>query len=161
MAGARDTKRAATRAERKAAMAETENQKRLDSRRATLETRARVDADNEAVYQNDPHAAARRNVPSDQKAMGGPLENKTTGLPVGTRRVDPVGSPKRTEDEGAAGGTDALEGVTFASPEARQAAADAGLTAESFKRRRHASEKGYTKADVERIAASAGTADEE
>lgn len=152
MAGARDTKRAADRASRKAAMAETENQKRLDSRRKTLETRARVDADNEAAYETNPDAAARRGVPSDErKALAGPAENKTTGLPAGTRRVDPVG---KTAESG--GG---LEGVAFASAAAKAAAEEAGLSAEDFKRKRAGSDAGFNKADVERIAGNR-TADE-
>lgn len=51
-----------------------------------------------------------------------------------------------------------LDAVTFASPAARAAAEEAGMNAESFKRRRKSSEAGFTKADVERIA---GTDEEE
>lgn len=53
-----------------------------------------------------------------------------------------------------------LDTVAFASPAARTAAEDAGLTLESFKRRRKSSEAGFTKADVERIAGNATDDDE-
>jgi hypothetical protein len=55
---------------------------------------------------------------------------------------------------------DGLEGVPFASPVARAAAEEAGLTAESFKRRRKSSEGGFTKGDVERLAAATDEGDE-
>lgn len=81
----------------------------------------------------------------EQKALRGGYPNKAL--------------PGPDEDKSQAG-TDALEGVRFGSPSAKKQAEEAGLTAESFKRRRTSSERGFTLADVERIAASAGTEDE-
>lgn len=135
MAGPRELQKAKRRQEAEEA--------RLASRRATLETRARVDADNEEAYKTEPHAAARRNVPQSEraaagKALAGPAENKGADTALAT----------------------SLDTVAFASPQARQAAADAGLTAEDFKRRRKGSESGYNKDDVARIAASRGEAEE-
>jgi pyruvate/2-oxoglutarate dehydrogenase complex dihydrolipoamide acyltransferase (E2) component len=53
-----------------------------------------------------------------------------------------------------------LDAVAFASPAARAAADEAGMDAEAFKRRRKSSEAGFTKADVERIAAATSDDDE-
>lgn len=53
-----------------------------------------------------------------------------------------------------------LDAVAFASPAARAAARDAGMSADAFKWQHKSSEAGFTKADVERIAASADDGDE-
>lgn len=52
--------------------------------------------------------------------------------------------------------TDALADVTFASPAAHGRATELGLTADSFKRRRKSSDRGFTLADVERVAVATG-----
>lgn len=65
------------------------------------------------------------------------------------------------DDKAGEQGTDALEGVAFASPSAKTKAEEAGLTAESFKRRKKSSDRGFTLADVERIAAATTDADED
>jgi hypothetical protein len=54
---------------------------------------------------------------------------------------------------------DDLDAVPFASPAARSAAEEAGLEPKAFKRRRKSSESGFTKADVEKVAESAGGED--
>jgi hypothetical protein len=53
-----------------------------------------------------------------------------------------------------------LDAVAFASPAARAAADEAGMDADAFKRRRKSSEAGFTKSDVERIAAATSDDDE-
>ena len=52
-----------------------------------------------------------------------------------------------------ASGADSLAEVSFASSAARDAAEEAGLVAADLKRQRKSSDAGFTKADVERIAA--------
>jgi hypothetical protein len=47
-----------------------------------------------------------------------------------------------------------LDAVAFASPVARAAAEEAGMDAAAFKRKRKSSDAGFTKADVERLAAT-------
>lgn len=83
-------------------------------------------------------AKARRGAPQN-KALGGAPENKD----------------ETHEGDGA------VAGVQFASPAAKTKAEEAGLTAESFKRKRKSSDKGFTLADVERIASASAPDDEE
>lgn len=83
----------------------------------------------------EPKLIAGRRMAPENKALSGPAQNKDGG--------------------------DALEGVPFASAGARDAAAAAGMSAEHFKRRKRSSERGFTKADVERIAAATDEGDEE
>lgn len=73
----------------------------------------------------------------------------------------PANKAARTTSTRETTKADALEGVDFASPAAKKAARDAGLTAENFKRRRKTSDGGFNKDDVERIAASVGAQDED
>lgn len=83
----------------------------------------------------------------NRKAAPGPAANKMlTGKAA-------VPENKAAETETDAG--DGLDNVDFASPEAREAAAGTKLTADAFKRQRRGSERGFTKADVERIAGNA------
>ena len=63
--------------------------------------------------------------------------------------------------EAAVEGADTIEGVRFGSPSAHKKAEEAGLTAAAFKGKRKSSEKGFTLADVERIAAAADAAEAE
>lgn len=77
--------------------------------------------------------------PAENKAMPGPAENKAEAV---------------AEES-------VLEGVEFAHPSGRARAAELGLGAEAFKRRRKSSEKGFTVADVERIYAATDAVDEE
>ena len=56
---------------------------------------------------------------------------------------------------------DSLDDVDFASTAAKDAAREANLTAEAFKRRHKSSSYGFTKADVERIAETVGADDED
>lgn len=60
---------------------------------------------------------------------------------------------KDSDEEGKKGedSENTLDSVKFASPQARAAAEEAGLTAESFKRKRKSSEHGFTKEDVENL----------
>lgn len=81
----------------------------------------------------DQREQAPRTLVGGTKRAGGAPENKALAGP---------GENKADE----------LEGVAFASPAARAAADEAGLTAEAFKRKRKSSDSGFTKADVERIA---------
>lgn len=121
------------------------DERRLAARRETLESRKRVDADNAQVA-------------ADLEAKGiRPRERFAGKMQVGGENKALTGDENKGADDG---GGDSLAAVSFASPQARQAAVDAGLTAEDFKRRRKGSESGYNKDDVARIAASRGTPDE-
>lgn len=86
----------------------------------------------------------------EAKALRGGYSNKALG-----------GAPENKQAAETGGDVGPLDGVDFASPQARTAAEEAGLTAESFKRRKRTSEKGFTVTDVERIAATAGTTEDE
>jgi hypothetical protein len=68
----------------------------------------------------------------------------------------PAEKPKRAAPKAKA---DDLSAVAFASPAASEAAHAAGLTATAFKRQRKGSERGFTAADVERIAAKQKSAE--
>lgn len=98
----------------------------------TKELRRRELAGQEEQRARNAEAKAAEGAP-ENKALDGPAENKAAD-----------------EDEE----TDPLAGVTFASSPARDAADDAELVAADFKRKRKSSDNGFTKADVERIAAN-------
>lgn len=104
-----------------------------DEQRAELQRRH---AENRAAQQ-------QRN--EETKAAAGPPENKM--LPA----------DQAAPENKAAG----LDGIAFASPQAREAAEAFGLTADSFRRRRKGSDKGFTLADVERVADATGAGEEE
>lgn len=86
----------------------------------------------------------------EAKALGGAPQNKALSGPPENKAAEPT-----TAETGL------LDSVSFASPQAKTAAEEAGLSAESFKRKRHSSEKGFTVTDVERIAATVGTTEDE
>jgi hypothetical protein len=73
-----------------------------------------------------------------RKAAPAPGENKA---------MTPATENKAAEAEEA----DALDGVQFASGAAEDAAREAGLTSDDFKRRRKSSERGFTLADVRKL----------
>lgn len=61
---------------------------------------------------------------------------------------------KLGESEATPEPDDSLDAVEFASQAARDAAEEADLTAEDFKRQEQSSDNGFIKADVERIVAA-------
>lgn len=72
--------------------------------------------------------------------------------------TSPVEAPAAVAGQEQGG---SLDEVAFASQAARTAAEEAGMNAESFKRRRKSGESGFTKADVERIDAATDDGDED
>jgi len=88
----------------------------------------------------------------------GPVAKRATG-----RTASPNDAGGSGADDGAGNGTDdggdPLDGMQFASPQARLRAQEENLTAETFKHQRKESENGFTVADVERIAEKKGTPD--
>lgn len=135
MAGAREI--------RKGQAKQAAEQRRQESLAATRATRARVDADNAQVAAAQP-----------QRALGVSGADKLAQ--ARTQVATPTPGTQQPNQE-----ADKLEGVQFASAAAHAAAADAGLVAEDFKRKRKSSEQGYTKADVERIAGNREATEEE
>lgn len=120
-------------------MADIRAQTKAESLRRKAE-HAAAQPDEPAVMEFSERVALERQA-LDTKAAAGPAENKAAKGPAENKAGD-------------------LDSVDFASPQAKEAAEEAGLTADSFKRRRKSSDGGFTKADVERIAATVG-ADED
>jgi pyruvate/2-oxoglutarate dehydrogenase complex dihydrolipoamide acyltransferase (E2) component len=102
--------------------------------------------------------AWRRNLARAEK-LGNTAKAERLRRLLAGRRAEPD-APAEPQAEQAPAEPEGLDAVAFASPAARKAADEAGLDAESFKRRRKSSEGGFTKADVERIAAATDDADE-
>lgn len=134
---ARSEQLAAQKARNLAAAAETQAAREAAAAFAALSPEEQR---NELRARHQANLAAQRErnaeVSGETKAAPGPAENKM--LPA-----------QKAAPENKA---NALEGVAFASPAAHARAAELGLTADSFKRRRKSSERGYTLADVERVA---------
>lgn len=122
-------------------------EKQLEANRAVVEKGAEFaaqDPDTKAQQTAERELALRAEreeknlqVVEENKARVMDLENKAKRMTMG------------------ATGDDSLEDVQFASASARQAAVDAGMTADHFKRKRRSSEKGFTKADVTRLSGGA------
>lgn len=116
---------------------------RLKQRQELAARRAKQDEINAAAEAEGPAGVKI----TDQRDLGG------------GKSITGVEANKKLDGPAANKAADQLEGVSFASPAARAAAVEAGLTAESFKRRRASSESGFNKADVARIAASVDAED--
>jgi hypothetical protein len=179
----RDAERAARRAEfqqRNAAAAAGERRTQSDRakqqdarqariREARLARRAKWTEQNQAAQAALPPEREPRYFTNEGETAEAatPPENKDLG-PGGRRAARgklqqgaaAVPQSKATGDS-ADGTPDALDGVAFASPQAKQKAVDLGMTAESFKRRRKTSDHGFNVEDVQRIAETLGIEDEE
>lgn len=73
----------------------------------------------------------------------------------GTAKAAASASAPAPAAAGTAPGADPLDGVEFASPQAKQKAKDYGMDVEAFKHQRRESDKGFTVEDVDRIAEKA------
>lgn len=131
-------------------------------------TQAALRAEQRVVSQQGVEEAKNNPEPvllNEPGSFGNPTnetEREALKVKMGAATADEAGIPATGSDEDQDKGDDeaadkanaeaAVEGVNFASPAARQAAIDAGLTKENFKRQRKSNDGGFTKADVERIA---------
>jgi pyruvate/2-oxoglutarate dehydrogenase complex dihydrolipoamide acyltransferase (E2) component len=104
--------------------------------------------------------AWRRNLARAEKLGNTAKAERLRRLLAGRRAEPDAPAEPQAEQEQSPAEAEGLDAVAFASPAARKAADEAGMSAEMFKRRRKSGETGFTKADVERIAAATDDADE-
>lgn len=118
-----------------------------------------------ARQNNAPEPTVRVSLRRSFAYSRGPYAGQSYGpgevdVPIGFAKLAGLEAVDATA-QGENGDGGELEGVSFASSAARDAAIEAGLTADSFARRRKSSDNGFTKADVERIAEANAPADGE
>lgn len=113
----------------------------------------------ERLAERQAHAAqqreqARINAEAETSGAGGVRINDRrdrSGLVIAGKSLSGPSENKALTPEAETKG-DGLEGVEFASAAAEQRARDARLTAEDFRRKKASSDRGFTVADVDRIA---------
>lgn len=101
--------------------------------------------------------------PADDASRAKADQQKAAGHPAGGESAEAAqaeATPPGPEAQAAEAETgeeeeDAFEDVKFATAAARKRAEEAGLTADSFKRQRKSSDRGFTVADVKRLAEKA------
>lgn len=140
----------AEREERRAAFEKRNAEAVAREQQVASETPKQREKRRSAIFQARQQRAAEHEERNRKAMPGAPADKMRRGADV----VPENKSDRENTD------TDPLDGVDFASGAARDAADDAGLTAAHFKRRRRGSERGFTKEDVERIAAATDEADE-
>lgn len=94
----------------------------------------------------DAHAEQRRiNERAEATGAGGVVVDKrdTSAKPLAGKALSGPAENKAAKTDGGD-----LDSIDFASPAARQAALDAGLSAKDFKRAEASSDNGFTAADV-------------